>query len=47
LRYHGNFPMALDEQGQRVLVGFRSPPRLSHSMATARLLPRSRSAVNG
>jgi hypothetical protein len=26
LRYHGNFPMALDEQGQRVLVGFRSPP---------------------
>ena len=29
LRYHGNFPMALDEQGQRVFVGFRSPPRLS------------------
>jgi DNA-binding beta-propeller fold protein YncE len=29
LRYHGNFPMALDEQDQRVLVGFRSPPRLS------------------
>jgi DNA-binding beta-propeller fold protein YncE len=29
LRYQGNFPMALDEQHQRVLVGFRSPPRLS------------------
>ena len=29
LRYHGNYPMALDEQGQRVWVGFRSPPRLS------------------
>ena len=29
LRYQGNFPMALDEQNQRVLVGFRSPPRLA------------------
>jgi hypothetical protein len=29
LRYHGNFPMALDEQGQRVFVGFRSPPRIA------------------
>jgi DNA-binding beta-propeller fold protein YncE len=29
LRYQGNFPMALDEQDERVLVGFRSPPRLS------------------
>jgi DNA-binding beta-propeller fold protein YncE len=29
LRYQGNFPMALDEQNQRVLVAFRSPPRLS------------------
>jgi DNA-binding beta-propeller fold protein YncE len=29
LRYQGNFPMALDEQHQRVFVGFRSPPRLS------------------
>jgi len=29
LRYHGNFPMTLDEQNQRVLVGFRSPPRLA------------------
>jgi DNA-binding beta-propeller fold protein YncE len=29
LRYRGNFPMALDEQNRRVLVGFRSPPRLS------------------
>jgi hypothetical protein len=28
LRYQGNFPMALDEQKQRVLVAFRSPPRL-------------------
>jgi hypothetical protein len=28
LRYQGNFPMALDEQNQRVLVAFRSPPRL-------------------
>ena len=46
LRYHGNFPMALDEQGQRVWVGFRSPPRLSaYSMLTARRLPRSRSAA--
>ena len=29
LRYQGNFPMALDETNQRVLVAFRSPPRLS------------------
>ena len=29
LRYQGNFPMALDEPNQRVLVAFRSPPRLS------------------
>jgi hypothetical protein len=29
LNYHGNFPMALDEQGQRALIGFRSPPRVS------------------
>jgi DNA-binding beta-propeller fold protein YncE len=29
VRYQGNFPMALDEQNRRVLVGFRSPPRLS------------------
>jgi hypothetical protein len=29
LRYQGNFPMALDEQNRRVLVAFRSPPRLS------------------
>jgi DNA-binding beta-propeller fold protein YncE len=29
LRYRGNFPMALDETNQRVLVAFRSPPRLS------------------
>jgi DNA-binding beta-propeller fold protein YncE len=28
-RYQGNFPMALDETNQRVLVAFRSPPRLS------------------
>jgi hypothetical protein len=29
LRYQGNFPMALDEPNQRILVAFRSPPRLS------------------
>jgi hypothetical protein len=29
LRYQGNFPMALDETNQQVLVAFRSPPRLS------------------
>jgi DNA-binding beta-propeller fold protein YncE len=29
LRYQGNFPMALDDQHQRVLVAFRSPPRLT------------------
>jgi hypothetical protein len=29
LRYQGNFPMALDEQGRRVLVAFRNPPRLA------------------
>jgi hypothetical protein len=26
--YRGNFPMAVDREAQRVLVGFRSPPRL-------------------
>jgi hypothetical protein len=29
LRYQGNFPMALDAQGRRVLVAFRNPPRLA------------------
>ncbi len=29
LRYQGNFPMALDEPNERVLVAFRNPPRLS------------------
>ena len=29
LRYQGNFPIALDEPNQRVLVAFRSPPRLA------------------
>jgi DNA-binding beta-propeller fold protein YncE len=29
LRYQSNFPMTLDEPNQRVLVAFRSPPRLS------------------
>src|SRR6202030_288499 len=27
--HRGNFPMAVDREAQRVLVGFRSPPRLS------------------
>ena len=26
--HHANFPMAVDREAQRVLVGFRSPPRL-------------------
>jgi hypothetical protein len=29
LRYQGNFPMALDEHARRVLIAFRSPPRLA------------------